>query len=96
MSSTMFIFAKDNSLDFHNIQLLKDNSFNELNNSDNAKGQLQWTSTIFNCSRTTLMSSATTAMSKDNSNGLQSTFAKDSSFGLVEIDTIDNDMLLST
>ena len=32
----MFNFAKDNSLDFHNIQLLKDNS-NELNNNDNAK-----------------------------------------------------------
>ena len=64
-------------MDFHNIQLLKDNSFNELNNNDNAKGQLQWTSTIFNCSRTTPMSSTTTAMPKDNSNGLQSTFAKD-------------------
>ena len=37
MSSTMFNFAKDNSLDFHNIQLLKDNS-NELKNNDNAKG----------------------------------------------------------
>ena len=62
-----------------------------------AKGQLQWTSTICNCSRTTpLMSSTTTAMPKDNSNGLQSTFAKDNSFGLREIGTIDNDMLLST
>ena len=79
-------------MDFYNIQLLKDNS-NELNNNDNAKGQLQWTSTIFNCSRTTLMSSTTTTMPKDNSNGLQSTFAKDNSFGLGEID---NDMLLST
>ena len=32
----MFNFAKDNSLDFHNIQLLKDNS-NELNNNNIAK-----------------------------------------------------------
>ena len=46
MSLTMFNFAKDNSLDFHNIQLLKDNS-NELNNNNNAKGQLQWTSINF-------------------------------------------------
>ena len=42
------------------------------------------------------MSSTTTAMPKDNSNGLQSTFAKDNPFGLREIGTIDNDMLLST
>ena len=42
------------------------------------------------------MSSTATAMPKDNSSGLQSTFAKDNSFGLGEIGTIDNDMLLST
>ena len=82
-------------MDFNNIQLLKDNC-NELNNNDNAKGQLQWTSTIFNCSRTTPMSSTPTTMPKDNSNRLQLTFAKDNSFGLREIGTIDNDMLLST
>ena len=84
MSSTMFNFAKDNPLDFNNIQLLKDNS-NEPNNNDNAKGQLQWASTLFNCSRTTPMSSTTIAMPKNNSNGLQSTFAKDNFLDLEKL-----------
>ena len=61
----------------------------------NAKGQFQWTSTIFNCSRTTLMSSTTTIMLKTIL-WTYINFAKDNSFGVREIGTIDNDMLLST
>ena len=59
----------------------KDNS-NGLSQYSIAQGQLQWAQQQQQCQR--------------QFSGLISTFAKDNSFGLREIGTIDNDMLLST